>query len=169
MGIPVYIADLRSKELMGTDPGLRKRLEGEFGSKIYAKKGLDRKALAQIIFNNPNKLALVNSIVHPYVRNDFMEWAKANHNSKYIIEEAAILFETGLYKEFDQIITVVAPKETRIARVMARDNTTRENIESRMKNQWEDAEKIKLSNFVINNSDKDFVVPQVLNIHFKLI
>ncbi|MBN2519596.1 MAG: dephospho-CoA kinase [Bacteroidales bacterium] len=168
LDIPVYFADQRAKELMENNEIIKSKLMDIFGKKIYHKNKLQRKLLSQIIFKDGKLLQKVNSIVHPIVRDDFIEWMKYKTGYKYVIEEAAILFETGYYKEFDKIITVIAPVDLRIQRIILRDNTTENEVKQRMKNQWEDEDKIKYSDYIIINDDKELVIPQVLKIHKEL-
>lgn len=160
MGYPVYNSDTRAKELINESPELRAELQLAFGESIYSPTGLDRKKMAGIVFNNTDKLSLLNSIVHPAVGNDFDSW-RNNQSTNIVFKEAAILFETGIYKSLDGVILVTAPIQTRINRVIKRDQTTQTEVESRMKNQWSDEEKLKLSDYVIDNSGEIMVIPQV--------
>ncbi|MCF8363671.1 MAG: dephospho-CoA kinase, partial [Prolixibacteraceae bacterium] len=123
--------------------------------------------LAKIIFNDKIALRKVNNIVHPAVRNAFEKWAK-KQDAAYVIQEAAIIFENQQAKNFDKIITVTAPVEIRIKRVMERDNISREEVLKRMKNQLPDEEKIKQSDFVVDTGERQLILPQVIEIHHKL-
>ena len=163
LGYPVYNSDNRAKELINTNPDLINALKLNFGSEIYSSNGLDRKKMAGIVFTNPKKLELLNSLVHPAVGKDFSSWIE-KQNSSFVLKEAAILFETGIYKSLNKTIVVSAPIETRIERVMKRDSSSKEEIRARMKNQWSEEEKIKLADFVIDNSGKELVIPQVKEI-----
>jgi dephospho-CoA kinase len=111
----------------------------------------DRKKLAAVVFNSPEKLSVLNSIIHPKVREDFKKWVDNHSNEKFVIKEAAILFESGSYKECDDIILVTAPQDIRVQRVMQRDDVTREEVLNRMNNQWDDQKKAALSTYIINN------------------
>ena len=124
-----------------------------FGEEIFDKEILDRAKLAKIVFNEPEKLEKLNAIIHPAVKSDFKEWLLQNKSVPFIIYEAAILFESGNYKNCDYIITVVAPIDTRIERVMKRDNTSRELIIKRMEAQWTDEQRVAKSDFVIENDN----------------
>jgi dephospho-CoA kinase len=168
IGIPVFYADSSAKELMNSDNNIKEYLISNFGSTIFDEDGkLFRGKFAEIIFNNKTSLLKVNEIVHPAVRKVFEEWAK-KQTTPYLIEETAILFESGLAHLFDKIIYVTAPLELRIERVMKRDKTTREKVQERMKNQENDEKKIEKSDFIIVNDDKEMILPQIINIHSKL-
>ncbi|MFH7005495.1 dephospho-CoA kinase [Flavobacterium bizetiae] len=163
MGIPVYIADDEAKKVMQSE-NIVQQIKTTFGDSIFENEILNRAKLAEIVFNNADKLAQLNAIVHPAVKSDFELWLQENKNHDYVIYEAAILFESGRYKECDVIITVTAPEEIRIERVVKRDNTTREQVLSRMKMQWNDEKRISLSNFVINNSNLKIAKEEVVKI-----
>ncbi|MFH6948602.1 dephospho-CoA kinase [Flavobacterium sp. FlaQc-51] len=163
MRVPVYIADDAAKKVMQSK-SITEQIKTTFGDSLFENEILNRAKLAEIVFNNADKLAALNSIVHPAVKNDFELWLLDNKNSEYVIYEAAILFESGRYKECDVIITVTAAEEIRIERVIKRDNTTREQVLSRMKMQWNDEKRISLSNFVINNSNLKIAKEEVVKI-----
>jgi dephospho-CoA kinase len=163
MGIPVYIADDGAKRVMQSDVIL-KEVKAVFGQDIFDGQVLNRAKLAQIVFNDKEQLAKLNAIVHPAVKQDFELWMKEYKNFDYVIYEAAILFESGRYKECDIIITVTAPEEVRIERVIERDKTTREQVLSRMKMQWNDEKRISMSNFVINNDNLKIAKEEVVKI-----
>jgi len=163
MGIPVYIADDAAKKVMQSE-NIVQQIKTTFGDSIFEKEILNRAKLAEIVFSNADKLAQLNAIVHPAVKSDFELWLQENKKYDYVIYEAAILFESGRYKECDIIITVTAPEEIRIERVVKRDNTTREQVLSRMKMQWNDEKRISLSNFVINNSNLKIAKEEVVKI-----
>ncbi|HEX2937090.1 MAG TPA: dephospho-CoA kinase [Bacteroidales bacterium] len=167
IGIPVYDSDSRAKKLMNEDETIKQSLTGYFGKEIYAEGTLNRSLLAQRIFNNKPALEFVNNIVHPAVRNDFLQWASCQ-NAPYVIEEAALLFESNAYQLLDKVITVSCPEELRIQRVIERDKTTRENVLQRIKNQLPESEKVNRSDFVIINDDQHSLIEQVNNIHIKL-
>lgn len=150
LGIPVYIADEEAKKILDL-PETAHKIAAAFGEEVLTKGKPDRKKLAAAVFNNTKKLELLNSIIHPKVRQHFLQWVEANSNKKIVIKEAAILFESGSYKDCDAVILVTAPKEVRIQRVMQRDNTTKEEVLERMSNQWEDEKKEALSDYVITN------------------
>lgn len=149
-GVPVYIADDEAKKVMQSKEILA-AIKSAFGASLFENDVLDRAKLAEVVFNDADKLAELNAIVHPAVKKDFDAWLAEKKEYSHVIYEAAILFETGRYKDCDSIITVTAPEETRIERVLKRDNTNREQILSRIKMQWNDEKRISRSNFVINN------------------
>ncbi len=168
LNIPVYNSDIEAKKLMNSNSKIKKQLISEFGNNVYVNNILNKKYLANIIFNNKQKLEIVNSIVHPVVKEHFKKWASLQ-TSPYVIKENAILFESGMQKDVNSIITVISPIEIRIQRVINRDNTTYKDVNARIKNQISDEEKIKKSDFVIINDDKQLIIPQILAIHNKII
>jgi dephospho-CoA kinase len=151
LGIPVYIADDEAKKIMKSNEVLNE-IRKEFGNTIFDEEKLNNVKLAQFVFNNSAKLEKLNAIVHPLVKKHFDKWLLKHKNSPLIVKEAAILFESGSYKYCDFIITVTAPIETRIQRVLERDKTDRESILKRIQNQWTDEERVLKSDFVIQNS-----------------
>jgi dephospho-CoA kinase len=169
LGIPVYNADFHAKSLMEKSPEISNGLARLFGPSIIANGKIDRKKLAQIIFSNTDALAAVNDLVHPEVRKDFIKWVDKMPGQDYIIEEAAILFESGAYKLLDFNITVSAPEEMRISRVMERDNVSRESVISRINNQMTDMDREKLADSVILNDESVLLIPQILKLHNKLL
>jgi dephospho-CoA kinase len=169
IGIPVFYADKCAKKIMDTDRNIKEELITYFGTDIFdSNEKLMRGKFAEIIFNNKSALLKVNGIVHPAVRSEFEEWVKIQ-NAPYVIEEAAIIFESGLEHNFDRIISVTAPLELRIQRVMKRDKISRNKVFDRLKNQHTDEGKIKKSDFIIVNDDKEMILPQIINIHCKLL
>lgn len=150
LGIPVYIADVEAKRLMN-EPFLAEQIQLKFGKEVYENGILQTHILAQKVFSDPTKIAQLNAIVHPAVAKDFENWVSLHKEFKFVVKEAAILFETGGDKHCDFVILVTAPLETRIQRVMKRDSITKNQVLDRIKNQWDDEMKRKLSNFVIEN------------------
>lgn len=152
-GIPVYISDVEAKKVMAS-PEIINQIIAVFGTDIIGEdNSLNRDKLASIVFNHPDKLKQLNAIVHPAVKKHFEQWVGNNKNFPYIVKEAAILFESGSYKDCDAIITVCAPLESRIARVLERDGTTREKVLQRINNQISDDERIAKSQYVITNEN----------------
>lgn len=170
-GIPVYIADEEAKKLMEL-PEVIASVNAIFEENVLDEFGkLDRKRISDLVFNSPTQLTQLNNIVHPLVKNHFIEWLKIHSNAPFIIKEVAILFETGGDKACDKIILVTAPEEIRIERAMKRDNTSKETIVRRMNNQLPESEKITKSDFIIHNTDlnKTFIqVDEILKILSKL-
>lgn len=167
--VPVFEADLEAKILMNSNNKIREDLVALLGENIYSGQGyLDTKRIAEIIFNDKEIIQKVNQIIHPAVRNSFIKWWQ-QQNTDYIIQEAAILFESGAYQLMDFNILITAPEELRIERVIKRDCTSRQQVIARMANQWNDEKKIKLANFIIYNDESNFLITQVLEIHKKLL
>jgi dephospho-CoA kinase len=166
-GIPVYISDSEAKKVMDL-PNIMAKIATVFGAEVInANAKLDREKLAAIVFNNPEKLKQLNAIVHPAVKEHYDHWVQKNSSKPFIVKETAILFESGSYKDCDVIISVIAPIETRISRVLKRDSTTKEKILQRINNQLSDEERIERSNYVINNDNFDITkkkVDEILNL-----
>lgn len=168
LGIPVFNADVEAKKIMNTKKILKALLKKEFGTKAFDKKNkLNQKYIAEIAFNKKEKLVKLNSIVHPFLFDVFFKWAE-KQKTNYVILDAAIIFESKINKKLDYVITVHAPRALRIRRIMKRDNATKENILQRIKSQIDDEKKVKLSDFVIYNDEKQMVIPQVLKILEKI-
>lgn len=152
-GIPVYIADDEAKRLMELDEA-KQKIQSLFSESIFNKdQTLNRKRIAELVFNNPSKLQELNAVVHPLVHQHFKNWVKEHENFSFVIKEVAILFETGGNKQCDKVILITAPEDLRIERACNRDNVDRETVLNRMKNQLPEAEKELLSDYVIHNID----------------
>ena len=163
--IPVYNADDRARFLMEKDPEVINLIKGSFSEKAYSDGKLNREFLASEIFSNDDRLRIMNGIVHPAVNRDFERWLLENSGQKTIVQEAALLFETGFYKDLDKVILVYCPLETRIKRVLLRDhNRSRKDIENIVEKQLGDAEKKKLADYVIINDDTTPILPQVFSV-----
>ena len=148
-GYPVYIADRRASFLINRDPEIHSALVQQFGPAIYCADGsLNKKKLAEIIFNDPTALQKVNATVHPIVLEDFRHWS-SEQDKNFVFFESAILFEAGFEACFDFIVCVYASPETRIARVVNRDRISPEEVKKRMGNQWDDETKRRRSDLVI--------------------
>ena len=150
LGFPVYIADDEAKKIMDSEKVIED-ITDTFGSDILDDNTINREKLSKIVFDNPNKLQKLNAIIHPLVKKHFDSWLKNHSDSLLVFKEAAILFESGSDKYCDKIITVTAPIETRIHRVLERDNTSRDSLLKRIQNQWTDEQRIAKSDFVIHN------------------
>lgn len=168
LGIPIYIADDEAKKLMNTSKVLKRKLTALFGESAYLNNELNRSFLAKAIFNDKALLKKMNAIVHPKVGAHFIKW-KNKQKAPYVIKEAAILFENGSYKNYNYIITVTAPEKIRIERVLKRDNASVEKVKAIIANQWKDELKIKLSDFVIVNTNLKTTKNEVLKTHKKLL
>ena len=160
MNYPVYYSDKEAKRIIKENLEVRKQLIDFFGVEVYANNELNRSYLANIIFNDNTALEKVNSIIHPQVRKDFETYCKVQ-NTGLIFNEAAILFETGGYKQFDRVVLVTANEQLRINRVMTRDGVKASEVQTRMNKQWSDEKKIPLADFVIKNEEKEFLTIQV--------
>ena len=168
LGVPVFEADSVAKELLNTHSEIINGLTNLFGEGIYTENNLiDRKKLANIIFNDEVQFTKVNSLVHPIVRREFINWAKVN-DSKYVIHEAAILFESGFYKMMDFTILVSAPTSQRIERVIKRDRTTEMLVKDRINKQWSDEKKREIASFEIKNDNRSLIIPQIIKIDNQL-
>ena len=168
MGYSVFLADLHAKKCIHESDDLRKEIKKKFGNEIYQKGVLQKNRLADIVFNDTKKLQELNNLVHPFVQKYFEAWCK-NQQSKFVIKEAAILFESEAHKGLDGVICVSAPFQKRIERVMKRDNCTKEDVIKRIENQMPQEKKERLSDFVILNNDKKELLPQIISICKKLI
>jgi len=166
--IPVYIADTKAKELIAQDAHLQQEIKALLGEEAFVEGKYNTAFVASIVFSTPKKLQALNQLIHPYVQQDFARWREKQH-SPYVIKESAILFESGSYKDCDYIITVTAPLEERIRRVMLRDKIDRKTVEKRIKNQWNDENRIKLSTFVVDNRDFGRNLDKIQTIHCKIM
>jgi len=169
LGLPVYYADDEARRLMSKDPVLKNRIVDLFGENAYRGGDLDRKYLAELVFGDEEKLAALNALVHPSVREDFKSWAGKQNEFPYVVEEAAILFESGAHRELDSTVLVSAPIEVRISRVMERDGIDRESVLKRMSHQLREEEQLKLADYVIVNDGQQMLLPQVIELHNSLI
>lgn len=167
LGISVYNSDLEAKKIMETNEQVKKEIIKLLGEESYFNNlTLNRKFIAKKIFNQKELLHSLNQIVHPAVRKDAEIWSeKIPQADGYYLRESAILFETGIYKQFNYNILVTAPQKLRIERIKSRDAYSVEDITLRMKNQWDDEQKLALANFVIVNDGKNLLIPQILKIH----
>lgn len=163
IGIPTYDADKASKHLIQTDITLQKGLKELMGEGIYTNEGLDKKRMAQLIFNDKALLAKVNALIHPAVINDFISWSELQ-KSEIVACESALLFESAMNKYVDKSITITAPIGTRIQRCINRDHATEEQVKARIANQISDEERVMLSDFIIINDGEKAILPQLWNI-----
>ena len=168
LGIPVYQADAAAKSLMESNPILKNQLIVHFSENAFVDGKLNRKYIADIIFNDKEKLHLINSLVHPYTIQDGIEWMK-KQTTPYAIKEAALIFESGTQSNFDYIIGISSPQSMRLNRTIKRDNTIRELILEKMEHQLDEQVKMKLCDFVLQNDEKTLLTTQVIAVHEKLI
>lgn len=170
LGIPVFYADDAAKKVMIADEILISEIKLAFGANSYFQDGsLNRKHIANIVFNDATQLAKLNSIVHPAVFRAFDSWVADIKDVPYVLKEAALLFESSSYKMCDKTIMVTAPLELRIKRVAQRDGFSREEILSREARQFTEEKKMALADFVIKNDDTQLVIPQVLRLHAQFL
>ena len=170
LGVPVYDSDQRAKSLMQHDDSIKSKIKIEFGDNAYHKNELNRSYLAEIVFKNESKLKQLNAIVHPVVKTDFINWLSQNSNAKLIIKEAAIMIESGAYKDLDKLIVVNASRNQKIKWIKLRDQLSLDDIENRIQNQLSDEIRNQYADFIIeNNSGKMELKQQVLSIYNKLI
>jgi dephospho-CoA kinase len=153
---------------MNEDDQVKAAMQNAFGKEVYPEGKLDRKYLAEIVFKDEEKLELLNSIVHPATLYDAAEWMK-QQTSSYAIKEAALIFESGADKSLDYVIGVSSPLPLRIQRAMKRDNLPESAIVARIKRQMDEDEKMKLCDFIITNDEQQMLIPQVLDLHHKII
>ncbi len=166
LGVPVYDADSRAKWIMNNDPELKKEIVSNFGWDSYDRKDeLNKEYLAKVVFNNDQKLGLLNSIVHPAVKLDYINWIEEHKSEPYSLKEAALLFESDSYKNLHKVIVVNSPIETRIGRIMQRDHVKREDILKRIQNQTTDRERMKKADWIIYNDGHRSLIEQALNLH----
>lgn len=170
LSVPIYSADDRAKWLMASDPLLKEGIVQAFGKEAYTDDGvLNRVFLAEKVFADLKQTEIINNLIHPAVGRDFKAWAE-RQESHYVLKEAALLFETGSYKELYKTINVSSPLVLRISRVMRRDSQrSRSQIQEIINRQLPDAEKNKLADYVINNTENKMIIPQVLAIHRELM
>ena len=152
LGVPVYNADDEAKKLMNESPKIRTKLIELFGVNAYNDGLLNRSYIAQLVFKDKEKLSALNQVVHPEVAAHYTAWL-SNQTHPYVLKEVAILFELGAEDQFDFILTVTAPKQIRLERVLQRDDKSADDVLSIMNNQWDEDKKIQKSDFVIHNID----------------
>ncbi|RAU84170.1 dephospho-CoA kinase [Pontibacter arcticus] len=167
LGVPVYDSDARAKWVMHHDAILRQELIAAYGPDAFTAQGdLNRPYLASIVFNNPERLAALNAIVHPRVRADFEVWTALHTNKPYILKEAALMYESDAWKQMDEIITVFAPMEVRMKRLQQRDaHRSEEEIKAIIEKQLSEDEKMKRAQHIIYNDEQTLLIPQVLELH----
>jgi dephospho-CoA kinase len=166
--IAVYYADDEAKKLMTTSSIIKNQICKEFGEKAYQGNELNRAFIAEVVFSNKEKLAKLNSIVHPEVFTHFNAFVETNKDKEYVLYENAILFENASAILCDKIITVIADESLRIQRVVKRDNISEIAVKNRIHNQWKDSKKALLSNYIITNNTSDNLLNQIMKIHNNL-
>ena len=168
LGIPVYYADEAARRVMNEDSTVRQQIIQHFGASAYKNNQLDRAYIGGQVFNDKQKLELMNSLVHPATIRDSENWMR-RQTTPYAIKEAAIIFESGTQDQYDYIIGVTAPVSLRILRAMKRDGSTRDQVIARMEKQIQDVIKMRLCDFVIYNDERQAIIPQVIELHARLL
>jgi len=164
LGIAVFDADFAAKQIMNENKIVQQHLIDAFGESVFLNNELNKKYLANIVFNDAYQLEKLNAIVHPATIEAGNQWVK-QQKSIYILKEAALLFESGSAADLDYIIGVYAPKIVRIKRVMQRDNANEQAVINRMNKQIDENLKMKLCDFVIINDEQQLLIPQVMALH----
>ena len=167
LGVPLYSADYEARKLLTHDKRIHVQLRTLFGHTIFTEGHPDRQRLAALVFSDPDALKQLNALIHPAVAADFQLWLPKQQQAAYVIKEAAILFESGAHHGLDHVIAVTAPEPLRRERTLSRYETAPEQFELRQKNQWTEAEKAALADFIIRNDEQALVIPQVLALHKK--
>ena len=170
LGIDVYYADERARWLQNYDPTLVRQIKRAFGDQAYDETGqLNRNFLANQVFSDHQKLRLLNGLVHPRVAEDYQQWVDQRLSHPYTLKEAALLFETGSYRQLDKIVTVNASEALRVQRVLRRDtHRSRSQLTQIIHQQLSDTERSQRAHYTIDNNEKTLVIPQVLRIHREL-
>lgn len=168
LGIPVYYADAEARRLINQDPDIRRKITAAFGDESYLNNELNRSFISKIVFRDPEKLELLNSITHQPTIRDANEWME-KQESPYTLKEAALIFESGSVEHLDYVIGVYTPLPLRIHRIMQRDSITRDEVLNRISRQMDENIKMKLCDFVIINDGQRLLIPQVLEVHHKLL
>ena len=168
IGIPVFYADAEAKKLMEQDQSLRDEIVKALGPESYKGSQPNRKYIAQIVFNDPEKLSILNGLIHPATITQAVKWMD-RQSAPFAIKEAAILFESNSHKKLDFVIGVQSPEDLRIERIKQRDNLSPEEIKARMIQQMREDDKMKLCDFVINNDECHSLIEQVLNVYKLLL
>lgn len=173
LDVPVYYADIQAKKILMSNASVKKQIKNLLGVQAYHKNGKpDRKYISSKVFGEKSLLEQINKIVHPAVQIDSDRWfehTKSTDNARYTLKEAALMVETGSFKALDALIVVTCPEDIRIARVMKRDNLTHEEVMKKIKFQLPESDKIKVADYIIVNDGKQPLIPQVWEIHKKII
>lgn len=168
LGVPVYYADQAAKKLMHTHPVLKEQIIGLFGPQAYADGMLQKKVIADAMFNNPEKVKAMNRLVHPITIQDAEQWM-AQQRCAYALKEAALIFESGSEKQLDAVIGVSSPLPLRLQRIQQRDGLSTDEIMNRMKHQMDETEKMNRCDYIIYNDEQQLLIPQVLHLHEQLL
>ncbi len=170
MGIPVLDADSLAKNIAELDLHVKQQIIEVFGNESYDEhEKYNRKFIASIVFNDAEKLKMLNNIIHPAVIEYSNNWAELHRDKKYVVKEAALMFESGSYKYNDINIVVNAPKELRIQRILSRDNSSIEDIIRRIESQMSDEERNSMADKIINNDEHNSLIAQVYSLHQEFV
>ena len=165
LGVPVYNADREAKKILMASPELHARLRTLFGHNVFSGELPDSAKLAALVFNNAEALNKLNEMLHPAVARGFENWVTDKNKDRYVIKEAAILFEAGADKGLDHVVVVTAPEELRKQRTQHRYTGSPGQFELRQQSQWSEKEKAARADFIIRNDDRELVIPQVMELH----
>ncbi len=168
LGVPVYYADAAAKRLMNEDPKIKAFMVREFGEESYAGGTINRAYLSEKVFSDPSRLNLLNQFIHPLTMADANDWM-SRQQAPYCIKEAALIFESNAQVHLDYVIGVQAALETRLARVIQRDDTTREKVLSIMERQMNEDEKMNRCDMLLFNNEETLLIPQVIALHEKIL
>ena len=168
LGIPVYYADAAAKAIMNEDESLKALIKEHFGEAAYTNGVLNRTYISSIVFQNKEKLALLNSFVHPATIRAAEKWMQ-RQQAAYVIKEAALIFESGSQEGLDLVTGVYAPRQLRMLRTIRRDNINRDEVLKRMNSQINEELKMKLCDFVLYNDEQKLLIPQVIALHERLL
>ncbi|WP_207423615.1 dephospho-CoA kinase [Desertivirga brevis] len=170
LGVPVFYADTVAKSVMQNDPILIQAVKEAFGDETYSESGqLNRAYLASKVFADEAELGKLNSIVHPAVFRAFDQWSLDQQNLPFVVKEAALLYESNSYKDCKYTILVTSPLHLKLKRVISRDKTSEEEIRKRMARQWSDEEKERLADFVLNNNEEHFLLPEIIKLYNRFL
>ncbi len=169
LGVPVYYADREARRLMEEDPEVAGEISRLLGKRAYRNGKLDRSYISEKVFGNDELLHSLNKVVHPSVRRDFADWASRQGDAGYVVEEAAVLFESGAHRYMDLTVLVLAPEKVRIRRVMERDGVDETSVRKRMMHQMDEDRKREMADHLIYNSGGEMLLPQVVELHKKLL
>jgi len=169
LGVPIYSADKEAKKLY-QDTQVKELVLASFGSMVFDDNGnIIPSNLAEIIFNDREKLARINQIIHPLVKEDFRNWCLQFEEYNYVLYESALFFESGFYKDYNKSVVVIAPENICISRIMSRDGVSEEHVRARMLSQWSPEKKAEFADYLIFNDEERLLIPQVLDTHHKIV
>ena len=168
LGVPVFIADDCAKELMENDNNLKNQVTKLLGDVAYLNGKLNKEFISEKIFNDTELLTHINNIVHPRVHEYFNKWI-LEQSSKYIIYEAALIFENNSQHIFDKIICIKTPLNLILDRINNRKNYSEEKVMRILNSQIPQDLKCSKSDFCIENISKDKLYNELLKIHTSLI